>query len=411
MNLEFAKIYTDRFILLCFCVFVFFLPIAHTETVRAFSFGIPLGIWLLRMLFQRRWLFIRTSLDLPILLYTIVGALSLITAVDFKYSLDEYFYEWLTGICLFYLVANDFREGEMKYLLLALLLGNLLMVGYGIGEFFYRGGLLLDYRIRAGSLHSSFGPFSTYLITILPYLFLAVFFVRKAGYRLLLITLLFFNLFALYITHTRGAWMAAVFSLIFMSWKFVNKKILVISVTSAALFFLFFIPEGVVKHYPITAPQAQIARIETGDARWELTLFILDKIKENPFQMLGFGRGSFGKKYGEFVAKYPGAQLWHAHNIFLNVALQTGIQGLIIFCFLIYRIGQYTYRGYKRRLGPLPKYYYLATFIMILTFLTRTLFDDFFIDDSALLFWFLIGVAVAIFKEEKELPAIPGSAC
>jgi O-antigen ligase len=403
MNLKVAGKYIDPFVLFCFCVFILFLPIAHTETVRAFSFGIPLGIWLIKMVVQRRWLVIRTSLDLPLLLFTIVGALSLFTAVDFKYSLEEYFGEWLTGVCLFYLVANNFREGQMKYLLWALLLGNLLMVSYGIGGFFRGGGSLLDYRIRAGSLHSGFGTFSTYLITVLPYLFLGIFFLRRTGYRLFLFALLFFNLLAIYITHTRGAWVAAIFSLLLMGWKFADKKILFSAVLSAVFIFLFFIPDSVLKHYPLAVPNAQVANIETVQARWELTLFILERVKENPFQMLGFGQGSFAKKYPEFASKYEGAQLWHGHNIFLNIVLQTGIQGLVIFCFLIYRLGKLTYTGYRLAASSPSQYYLLATFVMILTFFTRTLFDDFFIDDSALLFWFLVGLGIATAQGEKTL--------
>jgi hypothetical protein len=58
-----------------------------------------------------------------------------------------------------------------------------------------------------------------------------------------------------------------------------------------------------------------------------LTKFSLEKIGKNPFQMLGFGQRSFVKKYKDFYLKYKGAQLWHAHNTFLNISLQTGLQG------------------------------------------------------------------------------------
>ena len=118
MNWARVEKFIDRFILFCFCVLVIFLPIAHTETIRAFSFGIPLGLWIIKMLITRKWLFTRTPLDIPILLFTvIVAGLSLITAVDFQYSLEEYTGKWLTGVVLFYLVVNNFREEQLNYLL------------------------------------------------------------------------------------------------------------------------------------------------------------------------------------------------------------------------------------------------------------------------------------------------------
>lgn len=289
--------FTDNFILFYFCVLVIFLPIAHTESIRAFSFGIPLDLWIIKMVITRQWLFIRTPVDIPVLLFTIVAGLSLITAVDFRYSLEEYTGEWLTGVVLFYLVVNNFREEQLEYLLGALLLGNLLMVSYGIYDFFHRGGLLLDYRVRAGSFHSGFGTFSTYLVTILPYLLLAVFGVRKTSTRLPLMALIVGNFLALYLTYTRGVWVAAAVLLFLVGWRFLPKAALLISVALAVILVLVLAPPKVIKHQTgIIAPGAPAASIETFQARWELTKFALEKIKENPFRTIGFSRRSFVKK-------------------------------------------------------------------------------------------------------------------
>ena len=389
--------YIDHFTLFCFCVLVIFLPIAHTETIRAFSIAIPAGLWIIKTILRRQWLLDRTPLDIPILLFTVVAGLSLITAVDFKYSLEEFIGEWLLGVLLFYLVVNNFREEQLKYLLGALLLGNLLMAGYGIYEFFHRGGLLFDYQVRARSLHSGFGTFSTYLVTVLPYLFIAVFFVKRTRSRLALSVIISLDFFALHLTHARGAWMAAAILLLLAGWKFLSKKILLISVGMAVILLFLLVPQKVMQHHAgVTRLGGPPVLIETGQARWELIKFSLERIKEDPFQMLGFGRRSFVKKYRDFYLQYKGALLWHAHNTFLNVALQTGLQGLAIFCFLIYKIIKYSYGRAKFENSPLPKYFLLATFMMVITFFVRNLSDDFFVDDSALLFWFLSGAAVSL---------------
>jgi O-antigen ligase len=102
------------------------------------------------------------------------------------------------------------------------------------------------------------------------------------------------------------------------------------------------------------------------------------------------------KKYQDFYLQYKGALLWHAHNTFLNIALQTGLQGLVIFCFLIYNLIKYCHERANLENSLLPKYFLLATLLMVITFFVRNLSDDFFIDDSALLFWFLSGAAVSL---------------
>jgi O-antigen ligase len=389
--------YIDDFILFCFCVLVIFLPIAHTESIRSFSFGIPAALWIVKMIIKRKWLFQRTPLDIPILLFTMVAALSLITAVDLRYTADEFQAEWLTGIVLFYLVVNNFREEQLKYLLGALLVGNLLMVSYGIYDFFHRGGLLFDYGVRARSLHSGFGTFSTYLIMVMPYLLLAVFYWPNGRYRIFTVILFLLNLLALYLTQSRGAWVAMAALIFLLGWRFLPKKVLFLSAGVAAIAIFLFAPEKIIKHHTVVvAPGAAPASMETFQARRELIMFSLERIKENPFQMLGYGQRSFVKKYRDFYLQHKGALLWHGHNTFLNMAFQTGLQGLAIFCFLIYKLIKYCHGRAVLENSLLPKYFLLASLLMVITFFVRNLSDDFFIDDSALLFWLLSGAAVSL---------------
>jgi len=388
----------DPLILFCFGTLVIFLPIAHTETIRAFSIAIPGLLWIIKMVWKRRWLCIRTRLDIPIAAFTLIAALSVINAVDFTYSLDEYIGEWLLGVFLFYLVANNFREEQIKYLLIVMLCGNLIMVSFGIYEFFLRGGSLFDYQIRAESLHYGFGAFSTYLVTVLPYLLLGFFSVGKDhALRWVLLLIFLGNLFVLYLTQARGAWVAAVFLLMWTGWMYLSKKTMFIFAILGFLLFLVLFPKGVMRHHaPLISPDAPGSKIETGAARWELIQFSLQQIKENPFQMLGFGQRSFVKKFPDFYNKFKGALLWHAHNTFLNITFQTGLQGLAFFIFLLYGLLQYNYRRWRQEGFPWRKFYFQATFMMVITFFVRNLTDDFFKDDSALLFWFLSGVAMSI---------------
>jgi O-antigen ligase len=395
-------LYIDGLILAGLLVLVVFLPIAHTETIRALAMGIPMGLWLMKMILSRRWLFSRTPLDWPILLFTVVAALSVFTAIDPRYSLEEFIGEWLTGVLLFYLVVNNLRSEQLKYLLGALFLGNAIMVTYGLYEFFHAGGQLLDYQIRAKSLHSGFGTFSTYLVTVLPYV-LAAFFVAKGNFRRgILLLFLFLNLFCLYLTHTRGAWVSGVLLLILAGWKFIPKRVFLPLLAAGGIGFLIFAPQGVLRHTaPVTGPGAPTGKMETGDARWELTKFSLKEIAENPFRMLGFGRRSFVKQYRDFHARYQGVLLWHAHNTFLDIALQTGVQGLLFFVILLYKMLKHCYRRAREEFKPLPGIYLLATFWMVIAFFVRNFSDDFFVDDSALLFWLLSGASLAITRASE----------
>ena len=392
--------YIDQIILFCFCVLVIFLPIAHTETIRAFAIGIPAGLWIIKAILCRRFLFMRTPLDLPILLFTLVAGLSVVTAVDPRYSLHEFIAEWIVGICLFYLVVNNIRPEQMKYILGALLLGNVIMVGYGIFEFFRDGGQVLNYATRAGSLHSGVGTFSTYLVTTIPYIFLALFFLNKTSHRLTILALLSLNLFALLLTYSRGSWLAIIVLALVAGWKFASRKVFIPALLLIGLIILLGASQNIFQYYDrFTASNTYP---DSYRGRWIVAKFYLERIQENPLQMLGFGQRSFVKRHVDFHKKYEKSQLWHAHNTFLDIAVQTGVQGLFLFCFLLYRLLKYCHEVGSLEKKTLMGYVSLATFLMIITFFARNFSDDFFIDDSALLFWFLSGIVFAIGNGELD---------
>ena len=388
--------YIDQIILFCFCVLAIFLPIAHTESIRAFSLGIPTGLWIIKAILCRRFLFVRTPVDLPILLFTLIAGLSVVTAVDPRYSLQEFIGEWILGICLFYLVANNVRPEQMKYILGALLIGNIIMVTYGVFDFFQDGGLILHPKVRAASLHSGVGTFSTYLVTVIPYLLIALFFIPKNLKFFMLGILLGLNFFAFALTYSRGSLVAIGMLLLLTGWRYLPRKVFVILIVSLGMGGAFHANERIVAYYHrFTVPPPVGFTPDSYHGRWILTKFTLEKIKENPFQMNGLGRGAFPKKFQDFVRKYEGAKMWHAHNTFLNLAIQTGLQGLFLFCFLLYRMLKYCRERERSGGSSVIRYFSLGTFLMIITFFVRNLSDDFFIDDSALLFWFLSGIVFA----------------
>ena len=389
--------YIDQIILFCLCVLVIFLPIAHTETIRAFAMGIPLGLWIIKAILLRRFLFMRTPLDLPILLFTLVAGLSVVTAVDPRYSLEEFVGEWIIGICLFYLAVNNVRPEKMKYILGALLLGNIIMVGYGIFGFFRGGGQILNYATRARSLHYAEGPFGTYLVTAIPYILLALSFTKGMSHRLAILALLSLNCFALVLTYSRGSWVAIGILPFVMGCIFLPKRVFIPSVAVLALGICFLFNQEISSYYRKFIPSPNHMP-DSYQSRWVMARFSVEKILENPLKMNGFGRETFVKKfrYQEYWLGRKGTGTYHAHNTFLDLAIQTGLQGLLLFCFLLYRMLKYCREREKSRCSLLTRYFSLGTYLMIIAFFVRNLSDDALIDDSALLFWFLSGIVFAI---------------
>jgi O-antigen ligase len=105
--------------------------------------------------------------------------------------------------------------------------------------------------------------------------------------------------------------------------------------------------------------------------------------------------------FTEFRASHQ-PLLWHAHNTFLNIFFQTGLQGLAVFLWLVISILYFIFQRSKEGLASWPGMLAMAALIMVLGFFVRNGFDDFYVDDNALMFWYLIGGALAGLEKPKK---------
>ena len=387
-------------------LFLFSIPLSFITSIREITLGSAVFFWVMIMVLNKRALFQRTPLDWPLLAWVGVAFLSLVWAVNPRYSFYEITGEILKGLVVYYLVYfNLNQEDHFKQVYLALIFGNILMVSFDLLDFYAQGGSLYAFTIRARSLHSGYGSFGTYLITIFPFLLIGSFSPLLKKFRWVLWGLILLNLFCIYITFGRAMWLAVAIEVAVLGFVFKWKRIVLVLALGLLVFFLF-VPRTVWFHgerLPSTEGAVSQPMGGTGGDLvdvWKLSFAFL---QEKPFQGIGFGRYSFSEAFPDFRARHQ-PLLWHAHNTFLNVFLQTGLQGLLIFLWLVIRILFVLYRRFKEGISSWPGMTALATGIMVIGFFSRNLFDDFYVDDNALLFWFLVGTALSGTARKKQEP-------
>jgi O-antigen ligase len=177
----------------------------------------------------------------------------------------------------------------------------------------------------------------------------------------------------------------------------IRRKRVVLILGFAFLVLFLLIPKTVWFHGEKLPPNTGISSQTVGGTGgdlvdvWKLSL---DYLQEKPFQGIGFGRSSFSEAFTDFRASHQ-PLLWHAHNTFLNIFFQTGLQGLAIFLWLVISILYFLFQRSKEGISSWPGMIAMATGIMVIGFLFRNFFDDFFVNDNALLFWFLVGAALS----------------
>jgi len=392
-------------------VLVISLPISAITSTRDICLGLVFISWITRSAISKNWYPIKIPLDRAWAVYGVFVLLSLLTAVDFLYSLDQFRGEYIKNFLLFFFVFQFVStEKRAKVVLLGIVAGNALMVSYGIIEFIIKFMIEGEELIQSwsGSLHGGKAAYSTYLITAFPFLIWFLIYWRKWWVVLMAIILIGANVFSVCISFQRAAWAAflatilttLIISPIQVRVKKISILILLVTVGIAA----YLAPKIILmRGMDITSFEEIIQEKEKYIPRLIIWKNSIKYLYSNPLKGAGIGRASPRKKYPFYR---PNTTWWHAHNTFLNIGLQLGIQGLIGFLYLLARLFWIGVQGFRNcRLGSLAHYLGGSLIIMIIAVFTRNMFNDFFIDDTALLFWFLSGLVVAVIQREISFPS------
>lgn len=404
-------IWINRFLVFSLAGLILVLPIAHTVTIRAFFFLSALFLWITKGYLTRKTHLKHTPLDIFILFYLITIVISFFTTLNLSSSLKTLKGEFLTNTLLFYLiVANISEEKVVKKLIAILLIGSAIMAIYGIVDFFLKGGALVgtDYTTpydRLGSLHQGYEAYGQYLIMVLPFNFLGIIYSTEKPKKILLSVLLILNIFALYLTHTRGAWLAFWFEMIIISYFIFTKRqktVLIGLLILVPIIALYILPENMIWHGKkgLSTKEEDIWQ-NTGTIRLVMWKESIKSLIENPFVGAGYGKANFKRKF----ADKPFAGLEQAHNTFINTAIQLGIQGLIALLLIILMILNMTWKGWMTTKKTFRGLYYLGVFSMTIGFFIACQFAEFFIDDTARMFWILVGLSVSLYiRKDKDKP-------
>lgn len=140
---------------------------------------------------------------------------------------------------------------------------------------------------------------------------------------------------------------------------------------------------------PPGAPVPAASRL-ADDPRWQIWRSWLTVAATKP--LLGYGYGSrILPRVGE--QQIPGghgdhdwAAQHHAHNVLINIVVQTGLLGLLCFLWLLYGLWRIIFA-----ISP-PGPWQLAALSIVLAALAKSLTDDFFWGPAGILMWLLAGL-------------------
>jgi putative inorganic carbon (hco3(-)) transporter len=320
---------------------------------------LPLGVSVALFLIAIRWygerkLSVRTPVDTPVILLVATLPVTLY-ATAFPETTIPQVLRLLAGLALFYSLVNWATSlRRIKQFVAGLVLAGAALAFLAPFSVTWYIGNKLPFIPEAiydrfivlvsDSIHPNvMGGILAILIPIT--LGLLVFHWRGLGrFELAIVSLvLLVTVFVLFLTKSRGAWMgvfAAVLLVVLLLYKQSWKRLVAISLTS------------IVGLYFVVSPTFLDSLLRSDviggmDGRVEIFSRSILMIKDFPFTGIGMGTfANIADTFYPFFLFSPG-QIVHAHNLFLQVALDLGILGLIAWLAVFLSITLIAFRAYQ----------------------------------------------------------------
>ncbi|MDT7041683.1 O-antigen ligase family protein [Candidatus Nitronereus thalassa] len=381
----------------------FLVPVAKLSHAIEFLFVGLLVLWVSVRLRNQDFHFKRTPLDLPILSFVAWVLVTVPFAFDPSYS----FAEWRKTILLFimfYFVVNVIQnESQVKNILVAFVFGIVLMSAFGIVEHFAKADSLFDKTSHAHSLTQSGQWFSSFLVMSIPFIWM--FYLEENGQRakLLVTSLFFIVLAALFLSHTRGAWLAFFSQLAVLWFLGLKNKWLKWSFPVFICGLILIGGQVFQGDQNDIVQDTSFASLESTKIRLGTWKIAFEQIMENPIMGFGYGNHTFQKINEEIMVgsgNVPSTGM-HLHNVFISMIYGVGLTGFVFYVVIFFFILRTAIDGVQLYRGTFVGNLGLGVLLMVVGVITRNMFDNMLVGTLAYLFWLLTGLYFALWLRVK----------
>lgn len=322
----------------CILAVTFFLPISLG--ISTFFLASGTLLWLAKIGLKGKLQFRSTPLDIPIAILVLFSAASVWSSPDKGFSFYNYYHLMGRYILLYYLVIhNTYSLEQAKRLVWAMLASAGVVALYGFYQYYFGfavsaavwvdGEQFPDLKMRVFSTLENPNLLAGFLVIMMAVAAGMGYRAEAKGSKALVALLIAALGSCLVLTYSRGAWLSLL-AVIGVYALICNRKALWLLLVVPIV--LFFAHAAVLERIlSIMNPTDTSSTLRL--ALWESTWAM---IMDNPF--LGIGWGSYWMVYPEydFFVQNASVKIFHAHNMYLNIAAEIGIPGFIAFCTVIY---------------------------------------------------------------------------
>ena len=166
----------------------------------------------------------------------------------------------------------------------------------------------------------------------------------------------------------------------------------------------------------VLTPSALTVRVKEMErpAIWHLYGLV---VADHPLTGLGFGMGNYTPQlYKEYIAKLPKAErfirhsFYYSHNMFLDLAVRTGIPGMVIFGLLLIVAFRSLFLSIKRLALLRDRKLALTVMMCLLSVVIQALMTNIFLTRYYFILYLLIGLTAAVeLLRRREEPYLSGA--
>lgn len=319
-------------------VMAFFLPLSPAVT-NCLLVPLPfllLWVWRRRQLAQlteRRAAGLFGALAL-------VGALSLFSSPRFYESTYNYVYLMGRYALIYFSILLGIQNRRQAYCVVGAVLASSLLVScYGIYQYFHGAAMLTSewvdveqfptLKTRAFSTLQNPNLLAAFLLMIMSLAGGIFFSTQKLRLKLPLLGIGAVALLCLVFTYSRGAWVSLVIITVICGFLFSRRILWLLG--PALLVIGFLAREEVINRVAsIFNPTDTSAVLRM--ALWESTWGM---ISDHPVTGIGWGAYQFVYPQYDFFIQNPDTVIFHAHNMYLNIAAELGLPGITLFLLIV----------------------------------------------------------------------------
>jgi O-antigen ligase len=362
-------------------VYLFVLPFSHTIAIRWIALGLSAVV---AIRYQSRLAAPRLPCIVPIALWLIVAASSLIWATRPGYSFAEFRIDVLYALAGFLILFALTHSEKVFYILLrSILVSSFTISIIAIVRFFQYGKWMDGYP-------NFLGEFSSCMLMAIAIIPLALLEQPHRRWKVRVVTItLVIVLAANLCAMSRMFWISAsVMALVAgLMYAVGNSSANRTNVTVG----LLLVATVGIAGFVVSSLRPE-RDLNTPDPRLAIWHQAVQNISEKPFTGAGFGREVYKERY---EALMPGKGLYHAHNIFLSYGEQMGLQGTVILIVLFVALLVTFFRLWRtgdrvaRNIG-------IAGTALVVGVVIKSTTDTHFGREVTLYFWAIIGMLLGL---------------